>query len=509
MKKILIFLVLTFGIFSMVSPWKAMKIAQNWVELVNYRMGKKIILDEGNFGFYSPKEISYRVMNLREAYFKGEIVGYIAELYPAGYILIPGTEVLSPVKLYSLRGKFLPEKIGFQKDVLRLLHEAMNGENEIGVQASPKWELIVSAKPSQLKEMASRETIFGPIVETRWNQTSPYNLYTPEIGGSHTPTGCVATAYAQILKFWDWPDRGKGSYSYYWVEGGRTLSANFDHPYHWDRMPDSLSDSSPEDEKKEVARLMYDIGVSLEMDYESEGSAAYPSDAIVQFPKYFKYSHDINYIQRCNLFYTSDWTCVPGHFKPAAVWFQELKGKIDQFEPFEFSIYAKSGSNYEGHAVVVDGYEMTDSSKFIHINMGWGGSSDAFYSVDNILNFNILDWQSAIINIYPENLPSRPRNVSAKRHVDRGVFVYRYMDEVTWDAPSSGEGGISKYQVLRWDRANGIIKVVAEVKVEREREAKINVGTQEMDYKYAVLSVAKDGKRGKPTSFVSPLKGGE
>lgn len=42
-----------------------------------------------------------------------------------------------------------------------------------------------------------------------WNQNAPYNNLCPKISGSSTPTGCVATALAIVMKYNRWPDPGK------------------------------------------------------------------------------------------------------------------------------------------------------------------------------------------------------------------------------------------------------------------------------------------------------------
>ena len=42
----------------------------------------------------------------------------------------------------------------------------------------------------------------GPLMQTTWGQGSPYNSFTP----SNTPTGCVAVATAQIMRYHEWPN---------------------------------------------------------------------------------------------------------------------------------------------------------------------------------------------------------------------------------------------------------------------------------------------------------------
>ena len=52
-----------------------------------------------------------------------------------------------------------------------------------------------------------------------------------------TVTGCVATAMAQIMKYWNYPENGSGFHSYNHARYG-TLSANFGNDtYQWASMP--------------------------------------------------------------------------------------------------------------------------------------------------------------------------------------------------------------------------------------------------------------------------------
>ena len=493
MKRIIALFLWAVFLLGAVSREDAFKIARKWAvfmgkeaEVHNRTIPIKLLYEKPLL----PQNLA--VMDFRQVYYRGEPVGYLAELLPSGYILIPMSEGVSPVKFYSFRGRFQPERIGFHRDLLRLLYLYRNKEG-----TDPRWEKLLKIPVSALKASASEQTVFGPLVQTRWAQGDPYNKYTPTIGGYHTPTGCVATAYAQIMKFWSWPDRGRGSHTYYWEGGGKYLSANFNHPYYWDKMPASLEKNSSPQEIDAVARLMYDVGVAVDMDYGLDGSGAYPFTAIDTFPVYFKYSDKMSVIGRC-----LNYDC--SRYLDAAQWFVRLKAEIDQFEPFEFSIF----SDDSGHAVVVDGYKRSSSGDFIHINMGWGGSYDGFYSVDKInpghTNFNRIEWEYAVINVVPASLPPVPSAVKALRYNDRGVFVHRYVDVIEWEAPASGEGDVSAYEVLQWDTNSGFVFVKGQVSVGEERKFEIDIGPSPKSYRYAIRTIAKNGRRGKPSSFVSP-----
>ncbi len=90
---------------------------------------------------------------------------------------------------------------------------------------------------------------YGPLLTTEWGQGCYYNDYCP-LGtscGGHTWTGCVATAMAQIMMYHKKPS------TYNWaIMLNRLYSAN-----------------------SEVARLMHDVGVTLNMQYGNDASGTY------------------------------------------------------------------------------------------------------------------------------------------------------------------------------------------------------------------------------------------
>lgn len=94
----------------------------------------------------------------------------------------------------------------------------------------------------------------APMISVRWGQTNPYNLYTPVISGIQAPTGCAATAVAQLMSYWRYPA------SYNWsvmmpASGNETLSTF-----------------------QTISHLMSDVGAGLNVQYGKTQSSAYFSD---------------------------------------------------------------------------------------------------------------------------------------------------------------------------------------------------------------------------------------
>ena len=200
-----------------------------------------------------------------------------------------------------------------------------------------------------------------------WNQGDPYNLLCPTLTNAsgeteRTVTGCVATATAQVMRYYKWPAKGTGSNSYTWEKGGKTLSVDFSKStYDWDNMTETYNSNSSTTEKNAIAKLMYDCGVSCNMEYNlssAGGSAASAYDQVEGLYNYFGYDLGMEHLTR-DYYKLTDWNSI-------------IKNEIDNSRPI---LYRGTGSG-GGHAFIIDGY---NASGYFHFNWGWGGSSDGYF----------------------------------------------------------------------------------------------------------------------------------
>ena len=242
------------------------------------------------------------------------------------------------------------------------------------------WDRLSRGMAPELPMLTS----VSPLLSTRWDQSPYYNNLCPydSYYSERTVTGCVATATAQIMKYWNHPATGYGSYSYTHSTYG-TLSANFGTTtYAWSSMPDSLISSSTATQKTAVATLMYHVGVAVEMDYnvsseggsgannynESTGSIAYYGSATVSCAEnalryFFKYRSDMHHVNYEDFTQTQ--------------WLAMLSNELDNNRPVLYSGRDNSG----GHSFVCDGY---NNSGLFHFNWGWGGYCDGYYAIGSL-----------------------------------------------------------------------------------------------------------------------------
>ncbi len=265
---------------------------------------------------------------------------YVFNNDAGGFVIIAGDDAVTPVLGYTSTGSFdaenLPDGL---KDLLKSYERqiAALGDNYVANQT------------------ATRAAFTGEklLKTAEWNQMAPFNKYTP----NNYVTGCVATAGAIVMKHHGYPAKGTGSHSYTW--NGQTLTANFGHTYDWASMPakyDGTNDAAFDG----VARLMADLGVAVEMQYNKDGSGAYIGNLVTALQKYYGYS------KLSHLMAIED--------VGAEAWNGRLREEIDANRPV---LYAASDPSGSGHAFVIDGYKDESFS----VNWGWGGYCDGFYQI--------------------------------------------------------------------------------------------------------------------------------
>ena len=314
-----------------------------------------------------------------------------------GFVIISADDRIEPILGYSTEGNFNAEDIpdnlraflnGYSTQIKEYLHDAPDCPNE----ASAKWASLMREDYTQ---NATKGAVIGPLLETTWDQNSPYNAMCPvDTGpGGHVYAGCVATAMAQVMRYWEYPSTGAGNKSYlcnfYSSSEGEygdygTLSAYFGYStYNYANMPASISTSSPTSQISEIAKLIYHCGVSVEMMYGADGSGASVSDAPYALQHYFKYSSNygtLNPQYKSKNSYTGNWISL-------------LKSELDQWRPV---IYRGQGTG--GHAFVCDGY---DDQNYFHFNWGWSGSYNGYYILTDLTPgpYNFNSSQGMVINI--------------------------------------------------------------------------------------------------------------
>jgi hypothetical protein len=239
-----------------------------------------------------------------------------------------------------------------------------------------------------------------------WNQSPLYNNLCPiDNNGMRSITGCVATAMAQIMKYWNYPVQGTGVGSYwlgktdnlcYFGNGTHITNIAITGTYNWVNMPNSLTTNSASSEISAIAKLMYDCGISVDMSYSSSSSGAcYNGRELVD---HFNYDTGLHSESRTN--YTDN------------NWKQLLYEELNNERPIWYSGYGDG----VGHSWVCDGY---DNTGYFHMNWGWGGYSNGYFLLDALnpsnTGYSFNSGQSAVVGIKPACSVSSPTTTGNSR----------------------------------------------------------------------------------------------
>ena len=343
---------------------------------------------------------------------RGETCFYAFNVGEGGFVIVSADDRFRPIVGYSDEGTFetenpSPELMFYLDKII----EARTSRNAVLFDDTEQEWQSVATTGRLLSRNGGRAVDY--ICTTKWNQDSPYNLYAPESNGgpgNRCYAGCVATAMSQVMKRWNHPLQGTGSYSYY-CPGYGTQSANFgETTYDWEHMPDRLAGASQQ-EIEAVALFMYHCGVSVEMQFSPSGSGANSWDVPDAIQRFFSYS------SHADLKWREGYSLLN--------WQEMLKESHDIGWPVYYSGFSNSG----GHAFVCDGY---DDSDLFHFNWGWGGSSDGYFVIDEI---DYAGWAQAVFNYVPsdvyEYMPLQPENLAVSPSGD-----FDYAATLQWTNPS-------------------------------------------------------------------------
>ena len=326
---------------------------------------------------------------------------YVFDNTAGGFVIIAGDDSVEPILGYSDDGEFvvdgMPDNVKYWFDFLQ---DGIAYLRSTNFTPSAKIQSLWNAYRNGVAPIVTTRAGAGKELETaKWNQTEPFNIKATEWCGfgESVYTGCVATATAIIMRYHKYPTEGTGTIGGYQYTssryGDRTIkSYSLGHTYNWDNMPTNNGSGWTTDQKNAVAQLMLDCGVMSEMyygTYSESGSSAvtsYAPNSLVEYMRYDK-SHDA--LDR--VYYERD------------EWVGKIIENIDNNMPVLFS--GRSAQN-SGHAFILDGY---NSSNEIHINWGWGGNDNGYYTIPEFGDYGYS--QTAFINIKPDEGGSEPQPV--------------------------------------------------------------------------------------------------
>lgn len=331
------------------------------------------------------KDVLYSEITFSQEYtinYNDEVVYYAFNLNEEnGYIIIAAEDRVYPILAYAFEGyyslngyapAFYDWMEAYSKQIYHVIANNSAGTSEI----EEMW-VYLSSQSNKTEFSTSKDV--GPLVTTRWDQDCFYNTACPAAASGpcgYVLVGCVATSMAQFINYHEYPKKGSGSSSYNAGSYG-TLTADYGSTtYKYNNMPDQLSAENPD-----VAELMFQCGVSVEMNYSAGGSGAITSEARNSLVAYFNYSPSSFYAEKST--YTElQWNIL-------------IRSDLINSRPL---MYRGQGSG--GHAFICDGFQYPDH---FHFNWGWSGSGDGYFFLNSLnpSSGNFTQNQAAICNALP------------------------------------------------------------------------------------------------------------
>jgi len=358
---------------------------------------------------------------------------YLIRLHPQGYIIMNSDRRLKPVLCFSISGDANLEN----REDNALYHLlAVQGEKNAQrlsstlttTEALPQWNLRLGLQPmgEKIGDDPGEGDVIGPLLTTSWGQSNHYNEFCPSAPHAsdqcdgRVPAGCVATAFAQVMKYHEWPYRGTGAMTHHDAEGNITgaHTASFSDSYHWWQMQDEyyVWGIEPQEAVNAVSELMYELGVAAKMDYEDEMSTSSPEELGREIQEYFYYEPVIHTE-------SSDFDLLMGSL---------LSDLMDR-RPCIASI--------PGHSLVIDGHMKQDGDDYFHINYGSSGQNDGWCLLNNVRDEPVTD-------VFTGIRPVLTALHLGGKHTPNGV-------ELRWVLPKTRSEEVTQIDVLEQSTVSG------------------------------------------------------
>jgi len=344
----------------------------------------------------------------------GVALYYVVYLEPSGFAIVAADDLIEPIIGFAPSGRFDPST---DNPLGALVSNDLPGRmaRVKGIEAAKvkgpflaarnKWERFKNIEQStngiEMGISSVSDVRVAPLTQTTWDQSTVggnacYNYYTPPYAAGSSANyvcGCVATAMAQLIRYWQYPISGVGTASFTIYVTDVAQSRNLlggdgaGGPYDWGDMVLSPNGSSTDTQRRAIGALCADAGVSVSMDYNIGGSGASGAsmeEVQGELVQTFGYANAICGDNGGNNIGSG----LIGMVNP----------NLDAGCPVLLGI--TDGTS--GHAIVCDGYGYNLSTLYHHLNLGWSGSYTAWYNLPNIdaggYAFNSVD--ACVYNVW-------------------------------------------------------------------------------------------------------------
>ncbi len=338
---------------------------------------------------------------------------YAFNIAGGGYIIASADSRTLPVLGYSNTGSISWDQMPpNMRSWLKSYEDAMTtlGEDDRFRDGNIKGD----ASRNRVSTRNGRSAV-EPLIKTHWYQDSPYWDMTPiyegavpEWQGQQCLVGCMAVAMAQVMNYYKWPKSVPNGLPGYDIRSKNGSDVKIWHidsleavSFDWDNMLDTYNVVNPETgaqeqigtdvERHAVATLLRYCGQSVKASYGVNGTSSDFGEDQKALTRYFDYPA-ATFLQKRSRYSIDGWEEI-------------IYGEMAAGRPV---LYCGTFDPDDGHAFICDGY---DGNGLFHINWGWEGECDGYYSLSVLNPYEEYDWiispgfcinQFAVIHIDPE-----------------------------------------------------------------------------------------------------------
>ncbi len=397
----------------------------------------------------------FSIEKTTEIFSDNEILFYIIDLNPQGYVAVSANSNLPPVIAYSFTDDFsgdleienlflniLKTDIKYRLDSIKYLSEGKIYERNQLWAEYLDWQTVTFSKLDFQQWPPSGTTSTGGWLETKWSQGSPYNDFCPMDlkSDKRSVAGCPAVAMAQILNYhkttnnivFDDSDDYYHTYNSMFIIDDDYLKYDFPSFPKLNTYLDNLSyhyQNKIPITSEDKAALNFACGVAAKQVYSGSVSGTFGVNQA--YDAYLRFGLD-----SIQLLDNDD---------PDA--YDVLADNMKNALPAHLAVVAPDWQS--GHNLVVDGYN-TDG--YFHLNFGWGGQKNGWYLLPEQVPYGLTVLEGVIVDIFKNRVGSNLEchgslnfiNVTAGDTV-QDSFVIENMGEpgslLSWEIASYPEWG--------------------------------------------------------------------
>lgn len=222
------------------------------------------------------------------------------------------------------------------------------------------------------------------LINTHWTGADNYAKYAP--GPESNTLGCWSTTLAQISYYHRLQPTGLSDYTS--SKGYKIFEELNSYVFNWDKFENEITDATPQDNIDEIARYTYHIATIVQKDF---GTGRY----MTMMPPIKNIEKQLNVKAQLYINYK-------GLFQSKRKIRNIVLREIEANRPL-YLYYRNMNVNGSGHSVVLDGYRFDENSFQVHLNFGWGGKKDGWYSLFDSIAIEGDDELRMLITVQPQS----------------------------------------------------------------------------------------------------------